>query len=922
FITTDVRVTISKDGIFEGWIDFTDDGDWDDPLEKVVWTHVDGVALPAGTVSVPLTAGTHVLTLSTPSSAAATDDFDTYARFRVSTDGDLTAAGLALDGEVEDYLVPIRGGRPPVAQSQRGAQALSVDEDGSVMGMLMASDPDSDPVTFMIVSGPANGAISDFDADTGKFTYTPDPDFFGTDSFTFKASDDFLDSTPATIEINVAPQPDDPIAQNVTFTPREDASFNGQAPAFDPDDPNAPLTYTLVSGVTEGQLTFNTDGSFTYVPNPDFDGIDSFTFTANDGTADSNVGTVTLDVQGTNDPPIAGSAQFSTPEDMSLVEQAPLTDIDDDMFTFTITSGPSNGQVVFDPDGTFTYTPDPDFFGSDMFTFTANDGEAESNEGTVAIDVVGENDPPDAMDDPDSFPNANYTTSEDQAIARNFAVRLFANDTDAENDPISLDSFQMTSDKGAAVQVFDDGTFSYDPRNAPQLQALGPGQSDTDTFTYTITDGQGPGNTDTATVSIMVNGVNDDPVAVDDPDTTNPFPSEFSTDEDSVLTIDGALVLSNDFDPEGAATLSIVPPSSTSTSAGASITFDAQANSFTYDPTGSAQLQALQPNDSFDDTFTYAITDGNDTSLPATVTVRIFGVNDAPTANPDQATTESGIAVRITVLSNDTDVDDPALDPSSVQLVQGPSGGVASPNADGSFTYRSDAEFVGVDEFTYRVADPSGAFSAPARVTITVNQRDHMWQNPENPLDVSGDGLVTILDALLVVNTLRDFGNPFDLDGNPPNVPPPTERPLPNRPPFVDPTGDENVSVADILVIVQHLRDRINSGGQPELQGEGELFASQTAAPIDAAPDAAFPGYHVLTDISSESYFRRLDAQKRDAALADFGGEEFLSDEWSDAAVAHTSSESGALRDDADDARDDTTNLAALDAVFGEGFDV
>jgi VCBS repeat-containing protein len=731
--------------------------------------------------------------------------------------------------------------------------------------------------------------------------------FNGIDTFTFKANDGELNSTPGTVTVTVTPVPDLPIAQDETFMPVEDTLFSGQATASDPD--GDPITFMLVTGTTNGQLTFNADGSFTYDPDPDFDGVDSFTFKASDLSGDSNTATVTLDVQSVNDPPVASAASFSTPEDMPLTAPAPIVDVDGDDLVFTLVMPPSNGTVVFDPDdNTFTYTPDPEFFGPDLFSFTANDGTVESNLGSVTITVTPVNDPPNAVDDPANPTNPSFTTSEDQQIARNFSVSLFSNDSDPEGDPIQLDSFDAVSALGAVVTVFGDGGFSYDPRGSQTLQNLDVGDTAVDTFTYTITDGAG--GFDTATVTIQVSGVNDVPVAVDD---------EFSGNEDTVLTINGSQLLANDFDPEGTTTPTINSVSGPS-AAGALVTFNMQTGVITYDPRGSAALQGLGAGDSFDDTFTYTIRDGSGVSAPATVTISVSGLNDAPTAAPDSASTETNIATMINVLANDTDPDS-TIDMGSVQIVANPTNGTVSVNSlSGVVTYRSDSSFTGTDTFTYRVADAEGVFSAPATVTVTVNQRIRPWRNPNNSLDVNADGNVTILDAILVVGVLRNFG--VDVDLTDPDLQSQPGFPQPNIAPFVDvfdnpsnTADDDRANLQDLLTIIDFLRTQIPGGG--ELEGEGELESdslTQAVSVFDAgAVDGSFPGYRALTDISSQSYFRRLEEQEQDAAIVAAVGELGLPDD-----------ETISVSDDPLDSLhlgDDDLHLTALDALFSEGFE-
>ncbi len=176
------------------------------------------------------------------------------------------------------------------------------------------------------------------------------------------------------------------------------------------------LTAALVVGPTNGTLSLDPNGSFTYTPNPAFSGSDSFTYVANDGTVDSNVATVTITVGAVNDPPVANDDSYTTDEDTPLTVAAPGvlgndTDADGDALTAALVlgSGPSNGTLALNADGSFTYTPNADFNGTDSFTYRANDGIVFSNQATVTITVNAVNDAPVAVDD-------GYTTAEDTPL--------------------------------------------------------------------------------------------------------------------------------------------------------------------------------------------------------------------------------------------------------------------------------------------------------------------------------------------------------------------------------------------------------------------------------------------------------------------------------------------------------------------------
>ncbi|PYR58664.1 MAG: hypothetical protein DMF91_16680, partial [Acidobacteria bacterium] len=135
----------------------------------------------------------------------------------------------------------------------------------------------------------------------------------GPDSFTYKAHDAALDSNVATVAMTVNAVNDPPVAVSDSYAGTEDTALTVAAPgvlANDTDVESDPLTAILVSGPAHGTLTLNANGSFTYTPAANYNGSDSFTYQANDGTANSNVATVTITVNGVNDAPVAGNDSY------------------------------------------------------------------------------------------------------------------------------------------------------------------------------------------------------------------------------------------------------------------------------------------------------------------------------------------------------------------------------------------------------------------------------------------------------------------------------------------------------------------------------------------------------------------------------------------------------------------------------------
>jgi VCBS repeat-containing protein len=262
------------------------------------------------------------------------------------------------------------------------------------------SDPEGDDLRADLVSAPAHGTLTL--NDNGSFTYAPNADFNGGDSFTYRASDGNLESDVATVTIAVRPVNDAPKAADDAFATDEDTPLSVVAPGVlgnDADADGDTLTAALVSGPSHGNLSLNANGSFTYTPAADFNGSDSFTYRASDGDLESNVATVEITVRAVADAPSAADDAYATDEDTPLSVVAPGVlgndaDADGDTLTAALVSGPSHGNLSLNANGSFTYTPDAEFIGSDSFTYRASDGDLDSNVATVEITVAAVNDAP------------------------------------------------------------------------------------------------------------------------------------------------------------------------------------------------------------------------------------------------------------------------------------------------------------------------------------------------------------------------------------------------------------------------------------------------------------------------------------------------------------------------------------------------
>ena len=179
--------------------------------------------------------------------------------------------------------------------------------------MLAGSDPDADNLTYLKVSEPGHGTVT-LNAQTGAYTYAPVSNYSGNDTFSFKVNDGDLDSETATVSITVSAVNDAPVASAITMITEEDAAKSGSLVAADVEGNT--LTFAKVTGPGHGEVTVNEmTGAFTYTPQENYDGLDSFTFKVNDGLLDSEVSTVRITVAAVNDVPVAKAMSIALDED-------------------------------------------------------------------------------------------------------------------------------------------------------------------------------------------------------------------------------------------------------------------------------------------------------------------------------------------------------------------------------------------------------------------------------------------------------------------------------------------------------------------------------------------------------------------------------------------------------------------------------
>lgn len=157
------------------------------------------------------------------------------------------------------------------------------------------------------------------------------------------------------------------------------------------------LTAVLDDGPAHGLLTLNLDGSFVYTPTLNYNGTDSFTYNAYDGELDSNIATVNLSITPVNDAPAAVNNSYLAKEGTTLIVNAPGllgndTDVENNPLIAILNVGPTHGELALNTNGSFVYTPDTDYLGTDSFTYLANDSGLNSRITKVSITIWKQND--------------------------------------------------------------------------------------------------------------------------------------------------------------------------------------------------------------------------------------------------------------------------------------------------------------------------------------------------------------------------------------------------------------------------------------------------------------------------------------------------------------------------------------------------
>ena len=535
------------------------------------------------------------------------------------------------------------------------------------------------------------------------------------------------------------------------------------------------LTVTSADTVTMTTVTITINGAADGVTDEDT------VLTVKDGATATTTTIITDDKGSTST--ITGNADLLL-DDTSTVTRT-ITRVSGDTIVPVVdardgstTGGRGGGQFTIKADGSWTFDPDGDFNDlakgeirttSVLYTVvTVVDGSSDTATARLTVTVTGENDAPTAEDDTGrTTQNTAITVADDATGTTSTATDgagLLLNDSDPDaNDTLTITAVNGESASvGKAVDGSDGGSFTlnkygswkFDPGTA--FDDLAAGATRTTQVTYTMSDGTA---TDTATLTVTVTGVNDAPVAVAD---SGAFTV---TADNSVLTVaDGAGdsaspnsdLLLNDTDAESD-TLTISRVAGSATNVGKAID-GSNGGSFTLNKNGSWEFN---PGDDFDDlkagetrttsvAYTASDVNGATSATPATLTVTVTGINDAPVANDDAGATTENAKLTVAdgtgdsaspnsdLLLNDTDADTGTTltitevggDTASVgKAVDGSDGGSFTIDSKGGWTFDPDGNKdnnfddlkkgeTRTTSVEYTVSD--GTLTDTATVTVTV----------------------------------------------------------------------------------------------------------------------------------------------------------------------------------------------------------
>jgi endonuclease G len=435
------------------------------------------------------------------------DDWHIYL---TSVDAVETLTGYDLFANVPDAIEnAIEAGVNGVNSPGTANSSATTNEDNAASITLDVATPNNNPLTYTI-TGPSHGTLSG--SGTNR-TYTPAPDYFGADNFTFNVNDGSHTSNTSTVTITINPVNDPPSAAADSKSTNEDTTLQFPSSDLTVNDSAGPaneaqsLTVTTVSGATHGSVSLAA-GVVSFNADADYNGPAGFSYEVCDNGTPvlCTNASVSVTVIAVNDAPAAANDSKSTNEDATLQfassdltanDSAGPADESAQSLTVTTVSGATHGSVSLAA-GVVSFNPDADYFGAASFSYEVCDNGTPSLCATasVAVSVISVNDAPTAQND-------SKTAFEDTTLQFP-SSDLTANDSAGPAN--EAESLTVTTVSGATH-----GSVSLSAGIVSFL--ADPNYNGSASFSYTVCDNGMPSFCTSASVSVNVLPVNDPPTA-------------------------------------------------------------------------------------------------------------------------------------------------------------------------------------------------------------------------------------------------------------------------------------------------------------------------------------------------------------------------------------------------------------------------
>ena len=638
--------------------------------------------------------------------------------------------GGSDEGRVDVQITGVNDA--PVAR----ADQISLGQNQSISFNPLSNDSDIDHNDSIQITGVSsqqgNAGIVGIGLDGKTLTYTAAGKFdwiprgqATSEIFTYTIADKAGATSTAQVNVTISGDNDKPVVVNDTIAVTEDQaiSFNPAGNDTDPDQGDK-VRVSAVSNPATNKGVAQVDGSgnqVTYSAINHFESLpeggiaqETFSYTAVDNNGGSSPGTVTVNITGVNDAPVAVNDAIQVTEDSNLTFTASGNDREvdqgDSIRTVSVSNPAGNkGTAILNAQGDIEYKTNGAFEelpvgakATESFTYEVADNLNAKDQGRVDVTVVGVNDAPVANID-------TAMVSEDQSIV----IDPIANDSDVDRGDV-LQLASATAVSGSKGQVtISAGRVIYNAEG--RFDSLAPGETASESFSYQVKDNNG--GFATSTVAVTIEGKNDNPVA---------NPDSFSVSQGASVNINP---VSNDTDVDNGDVLKVSAVNNRPGAKGA-VSVDGNGN-VSYSAVSG--FEYLAKGETSQETFDYTVADKYGGSNRGQATVTITGVNDAPVAADDQIVISEEQLLEAAdglLLANDRDVDNrDSLKVSAASDAPGNNsrGALSFESSSGRVIYNPAGKFDNLAEgqstdvkFNYTVTDKEGASSsAQANVRIT-----------------------------------------------------------------------------------------------------------------------------------------------------------------------------------------------------------